>query len=161
MKPDDFENTLARIPLRRPPPAWREEILATAREAAIPTRPAQPTATTSPRFVLSELLHRLAAPWTAIAATAACSFLVDVAAQYISPDHGPTPHTVSWQTDRGFADILRQHRSEVLALVNSEEPELEPSAPAPAPNPPASNKPRSQNRPTDRRHPADPTRSPA
>lgn len=161
MKPDDFEHTLARVPLRRPPPDWKDAILATARDAALPSGPAQPSHPPSLRFVLRDWLHRFAAPWPALAATAACSLLLNVAAQSISPDHGLTTDSLPWQPGQGFADILRKHRSEVLALVNSEEPELEPASPTPTPNEPASNKPRSQNRPADHRHPAQPAPSPA
>jgi hypothetical protein len=161
MKPDDFENTLARVPLRRPPPDWRDAILATARDAALPSRSARTNHPPSLRGILENWLHRLATPWPALAATAACSLLLNGAAQLFSPHPGTPPQAVSWQPGQSFAEVLRQHRSEVLALVNSEEPELESASPTPAPNPPASNKPRSQNRPADPRHPAQPAPSPA
>ncbi len=161
MKPDDFENTLARVPLRRPPADWRAAILATARQVAIPSRQVRTNHPPSLRGILENWIHRLATPWPALAATAACSLLLNGAAQTISPALGTPPQAVSWQPGQSMAEALRQHRSQVLALVSSEEPELESASPSPASNPPASNKPRSQNRPADHRHPAQPAPSPA
>src|ERR1041385_8200304 len=43
MNPDEFEQKLQRQPLRKIPAAWRDEILAAARTAAVPRHPTPAT----------------------------------------------------------------------------------------------------------------------
>lgn len=144
MKPDDFENTLARIPLRPPPASWRDEILDNARAAAsLHAEPPSPAALTPPR-TLEAWFRRWITPWTGLATAAACSLLLNSAAQWIAPERGSTAPRSAEPPSPGFTETLRTHRSTVLALVNSEELDADTVSSTTPPNPPASSKPRSE-----------------
>ena len=58
MNSDDFEKRLQRQPLRPAPGAWREEILAAARQAALPRHAPRTTHHAAPSL-LSTLYHQL------------------------------------------------------------------------------------------------------
>ena len=65
MKPDDFEKQLQRQPLRQPPAAWREQILA-ATQANIPRE--KRVAETELLTGWRALLARIPVAWSAVAA---------------------------------------------------------------------------------------------
>jgi len=156
MKPDEFEKALARIPLQAPPPAWRDEILESSRNAAIPSRPLRIDASPSLRSLLEAVFRRLATPWTALATVAASAVLLNATAQFIAADGRSTRPTALGADGPSFADIVRNHRSEVLALLNPDESDSETPIPANSPIPQPAGKPRSQVQPAGGRNPEQP-----
>jgi hypothetical protein len=81
---DDLERRLSDQPLKRIPPAWRNEILAAAQEASAPR-----TALHASRFTFHALWQRLVWPhpkaWAALATVWAVIFLLNYSSHEATP----------------------------------------------------------------------------
>lgn len=132
MKMDNFEKRLQRQPLRQPPAAWREEILASAR-ANIPT---SGHACTSELLTgWRALLARIPAAWGAVAALwlvilGVNSLLSGPAITKIASTPGPASHEpmTVWNLQRAEYSLLANHQTD--------SPDLAPAPRQPAVPPP-------------------------
>lgn len=125
MNLDDFEQRLARTPLRAPPADWRQEILAAARESS-PAHPApaaqpRPTATAVPWLALLRRLAALPAPWAVpVAAVALVAALGGMAARVeaqLAPSPGLAPPAPSWAS---LLTAARRREASIAELANTE-----------------------------------------
>jgi len=134
MKPDDFEASLSRIPLRSPPSAWRDEILAAARKASPPAIRNTP----DPAAGFAAWLRRISIPWATLAGAAAACLILNGMGYWLSPLPTPGIRSPRPASPTGFATAIRAHQSQVLALYETEETEPNtPNANKPSPGSPA------------------------
>lgn len=156
MKPEDFEQRLARTPLQPPPAAWREEILAAAR-TALPAPPRSPLATLATLWNRWRLLRPAATPWTALAG----AWLLVLALHGVgrSIDHRASASVMSpdstTESPAALIAAARSYHARVLAIASLDGApditaittidESEPSALPPAPK---AGRPRSHWKPT-------------
>lgn len=147
MKPDDFEQRLARVPWRTPPETWREEILEAARSAG-PTRRA---GTASGWGGIVEGCARWVGrvrgawvPWGVLAGAWALALLLhglEAGGLGEAGAPGEGPSAADLRPGAGLVEAARAYRAQVLILVNHEEGTSDldlpaiPEAPRPAPGP--------------------------
>lgn len=127
---DQFEKRLQGLPHRPVPPAWRQEVLSSARAAAVP-RSSPRAAPTSIRAVLSAMLWPHPKAWAALAAAWLLIFALDLAAREpAQPDMARRAPPVSPQ----LRELLRQQEQLSAELAGPAETlKAAPAKPASAP----------------------------
>jgi len=131
MNPDNFEQQLQRQPLRPPPAAWRDEILATARaNVRRPVSKDEADLVTGWRAFLA----RIPQAWGAVAAVWAVIIGVNllmagpsVAIMAGSAGSAPPEKMTLWSLQRAEMSLLADH------LTETPEPARRPPAAAPTP----------------------------
>jgi hypothetical protein len=127
---DQIEKRLQGLPHRPVPPAWRQEVLSSARAAAMP-RPSSRTAPASIRAVLSALLWPHPKAWAGLAAAWLLIFALDFAAREpAQPEIARRAPPVSPQ----LRELLRQQEQLLAELAGPAETiKAAPAKPAAAP----------------------------
>lgn len=131
MNSDDFEQHLKRTPLTPLPPEWKRDILAAARAAretaaVTPHRVADDPADL--REAVAGWWRRLRSPWSLLAAGWVVVVTLHAASARLEVRPAPASTVAEVRSSRSSILLAaRQHRAEVLALVNADEPaDLEP-----------------------------------
>ncbi len=151
MNPDDLEEVLRRLPLRRPPGVWREALLARARSASRP--PAFATRLT--RDGLTAWWERLLPPWTVPAGAMAIAILLLISQlPYVRSQRGLTA-VVTESSPLEVVAAVRAYRAQLAALADPDSEPVETRAAPIVPGPPVKSRPRSQWSPADQDGPAD------
>lgn len=133
MSPDPFEEELARVPLRPPPPAWREEILTNVLPASCRQRetagvragrmPAAPSAAFG--AFCSFCRTHLSPGWSAVAAV----WLVILGLNRLAAS-GDAPSVAARPLSPDFLAAVRSQQAELLRLAELDAP-VPPPPPAP------------------------------
>jgi len=128
MNPDNFEKQIERAPLRQPPAEWRAEILSVARANIRTPAASEAGLLTS----LRELLARIPAAWSAIAAV----WLVIIGVNALLLESPPTGAASGFAA--AFSDgptIWNLQRAEIRLLADHLNTVSEPPQPRPQPVP--------------------------
>lgn len=156
MKPDDFEQQLARTPLGEPPAEWRATILGAARAAAPSSRAAAaapaPAAGRESGWrawwhpFRSRWLPMGPSPWAALAGAAAGVIALAGVGSGLESAAAAATGSVSMGTTRGAVVAAGRHyRAEIIELVNHDRDNGgDGDDPASAPPPANGDRPRSE-----------------
>jgi len=112
MKPDDFEKRLQRLPIRRIPSEWREQILQSAKQSTLDTRPP---------FLqqLSTVLWLKPKAWAGLAAV----WVVIFALQSTSQKHAGIVATVSPRQSSSLLMSLKEEQQTLVELMGNNQPD--------------------------------------
>ncbi len=129
MNPDDLEQRIARVPWAPPPREWREDILASAKQA-LPAETARGREARNPPtpdhggFVAWWRLWRRPAPWTVLAGALAMVAGLNWASARLADVEGTEGVGLAFAESGSLLSVARAHEARLREWSTDEEREL-------------------------------------